>query len=235
MSSAISQLSCFSSINHRLLFHTHLHPFWVCGVSDTLSGMYIHLHIFICHGVQVVVVRNDGRGTDFSNLENKTTLGYTGDASQSHNGSLSNSNLKSEELVPGKEMNGSVQENSISHSKKTARIHDFCFGIPFGGLVFTGGIVGFIFSRNPATLSNGVLFGGALLAFSAISLRVWRQGKSSLPFIIGQSDKKSVSHWLLCCHQCCNVLLLLLRGIVWGESTTQEAEGICCWGILMRI
>ncbi|XP_060184245.1 protein FATTY ACID EXPORT 1, chloroplastic-like isoform X3 [Lycium barbarum] len=199
MSSAISQLSCFSSINHRLLFHTHLHPFWVCGVSDTLSGMYIHLHIFICHGVQVVVVRNDGRGTDFSNLENKTTLGYTGDASQSHNGSLSNSNLKSEELVPGKEMNGSVQENSISHSKKTARIHDFCFGIPFGGLVFTGGIVGFIFSRNPATLSNGVLFGGALLAFSAISLRVWRQGKSSLPFIIGQSGKegeegKYVSH-----------------------------------------
>ncbi|KAH0678724.1 hypothetical protein KY284_019809 [Solanum tuberosum] len=110
-------------------------------------------------------------------------------------------------------MKGSVQENSISPSKRTAKIHDFCFGIPFGeyclkkvetsaclvpditnpsflcqgGLVFTGGIVGFIFSRNPATLSNGVLFGGALLAFSTISLRVWRQGKSSLQFILGQA------------------------------------------------
>lgn len=168
MSSTISQLSCFSSINRRFLFHTHLHP------CSTLPR-------------KVVVVRNDARGTDLSNLDNRTTLGCTKDASQSHNGSSSNSNLKSDELVPGKEMKGSVQENSISPSKRTAKIHDFCFGIPFGSLVFTGGIVGFIFSRNPATLSNGVLFGGALLAFSTISLRVWRQGKSSLPFILGQA------------------------------------------------
>nr|XP_025886420.1 protein FATTY ACID EXPORT 1, chloroplastic isoform X2 [Solanum lycopersicum] len=92
-------------------------------------------------------------------------------------------------------MKGSVQENSISPSKRTAKIHDFCFGIPFGSLVFTGGIVGFIFSRNPATLSNGVLFGGALLAFSTISLRVWRQGKSSLPFILGQAVLAAVLLW----------------------------------------
>ncbi|KAH0682351.1 hypothetical protein KY290_020941 [Solanum tuberosum] len=64
-----------------------------------------------------------------------------------------------------------------------------------GGLVFTGGIVGFIFSRNPATLSNGVLFGGALLAFSTISLRVWRQGKSSLPFILGQAVVAAILLW----------------------------------------
>ncbi|XP_055802565.1 protein FATTY ACID EXPORT 1, chloroplastic-like isoform X3 [Solanum dulcamara] len=92
-------------------------------------------------------------------------------------------------------MNGSVQANSISHSKNTAKIHDFCFGIPFGGLVFTGGIVGFIFSRNPVTLSNGVLFGCALLGFSTISLRVWRQGKSSLPFILGQAVLAAVLLW----------------------------------------
>lgn len=35
--------------------------------------------------------------------------------------------------------------------------------------------------------------------------------------------------------QCCNVLLLLLRGIVWGKSTTQEVERVYCWGILTRI
>nr|XP_009767660.1 PREDICTED: uncharacterized protein LOC104218775 isoform X2 [Nicotiana sylvestris] len=92
-------------------------------------------------------------------------------------------------------MNGSEQDNSVSLSKKTAKIHDFCFGIPFGGLVFTGGIVGFIFSRSPSTLSNGVLFGGALLAFSTISLRVWRQGKSSLPFILGQAVLAAVLLW----------------------------------------
>lgn len=173
---AISQLSCFSSINGRFLFHTHLHP------CSTLPR-------------KIVVVRNNVRGTDLSNLENKTTLGYTRDASQSHNGSSSNSDLKSEQLVPGKDMKGSVQENSTSHSKKTAKIHDFCFGIPFGGLVFTGGIIGFIFSRNPVILSNGVLFGGALLAFSTISLRVWRQGKSSLPFILGQAVLAAVLLW----------------------------------------
>lgn len=64
-----------------------------------------------------------------------------------------------------------------------------------GGLIFTGGIVGFIFSRNPATLSNGILFGGALLAFSTISLRIWRQGKSSLPFILGQAVLAAVLLW----------------------------------------
>lgn len=79
-----------------------------------------------------MVARNDARGSDLSNLENRTTLGYTRDASQSHNGSSTNSNLKPDQPGPGKEMNGSVQENSIGHSKKTAKIHDFCFGIPFG-------------------------------------------------------------------------------------------------------
>ncbi|PHT54587.1 Protein FATTY ACID EXPORT 1, chloroplastic [Capsicum baccatum] len=176
MSSTISQLSCFSSINKNFLLQTYLHP------CSTLPR-------------KVAVVRNDGHDMDLSNLENRTTIAYTRDASQSHNGSSSTSKLKSEELVPGKEMNGSVQENSIVHSIKTAKIHDFCFGIPFGGLVFTGGIVGFIFSRNPATLGNGVLFGGALLAFSTISLRVWRQGKSSLPFILGQAALAAVLLW----------------------------------------
>lgn len=53
--------------------------------------------------------------------------------------------------------------------------------------MLSGGLLGFIFSRNLATLSTGVLFGGALLALSTISLKVWRQGKSSLPFILGQA------------------------------------------------
>jgi len=60
-----------------------------------------------------------------------------------------------------------------------------------GGFVTTGGIIGFLFSRNPATLASGVLFGGALLFLSTFSLKVWRQGKSSLPFILGQAGIRS--------------------------------------------
>ena len=56
-----------------------------------------------------------------------------------------------------------------------------------GGLVLSGGLLGFVFSRNLATLSTGVLFGGALLALSTFSLKIWRQGKSSFPFILGQA------------------------------------------------
>lgn len=68
------------------------------------------------------------------------------------------------------------------------------FLVPTGGFVLSGGLLGFIFSRNVATLGNGVLFGGALLALSTVSLKVWRQGKSSLPFILGQAGI-AFSYW----------------------------------------
>lgn len=59
-------------------------------------------------------------------------------------------------------------------------------GLVAGGIVLSGGLIGFIFSRNPATLISGLLYGGALLALSTFSLKIWQQGKSSLPFILGQ-------------------------------------------------
>ena len=59
--------------------------------------------------------------------------------------------------------------------------------LSIGGIVLSGGLAGFVFTRNLTTLSNGVLFGGALLALSTFSLKVWRQGKSSFPFILGQA------------------------------------------------
>lgn len=62
-----------------------------------------------------------------------------------------------------------------------------CFECDLGGFVFGGGLVGYIFTRNLSILSTGLLFGGALLALSACSLKFWRQGKSSLPFILGQT------------------------------------------------
>lgn len=56
-----------------------------------------------------------------------------------------------------------------------------------GGFVFGGGLLGFIFSRNPACQTTGVLFGGAVLALGVLSLKVWKKGQSSLPFILGQA------------------------------------------------
>ncbi|WCJ33414.1 Transmembrane proteins 14C [Euphorbia peplus] len=77
----------------------------------------------------------------------------------------------------------------------TAKLHDFCFGIPYGGLILSSGFVGFLFSRNLATLSTGVLFGGALLALSFFSLKIWRHGKSSIPFVLGQAVLSAILLW----------------------------------------
>ncbi|PIN20068.1 putative membrane protein [Handroanthus impetiginosus] len=180
MSSAITQLSCFSSIinNRRLQLHSRSYS----GSARLRPGKVLN------------VMSNDGHGTEVSKLDNQTTPSYIEDASKLHNGS----SLKSHSLTEGSVVgasNGHMQEQVVGQPKRAAKIHDFCFGIPFGGFVISEGLLGFIFSRNPVTLITGVLFGGALLALSAISLRVWRQGKSSLPFILGQAVLSGALLW----------------------------------------
>ncbi|KAL0453153.1 UNVERIFIED_CONTAM: protein FATTY ACID EXPORT 1, chloroplastic [Sesamum latifolium] len=172
MSSAIAQLSCFSSViyNRRLQLN---------------SGSYSRTASF-GRGKVLNVMSSDGRGTEVSNLVDKTMPSYIEDSSKLQNGSSTKSDPLTQGFVDG-ESNGRIQEQVNSQPKRAAKIHDFCFGIPFGGLVLSGGLLGFILSRNPVTLSTGVLFGGALLALSTFSLKVWRQGKSSLPFILGQA------------------------------------------------
>ncbi|KAG8372020.1 hypothetical protein BUALT_Bualt12G0023300 [Buddleja alternifolia] len=171
MSPAITQLSCFSSIinNRRLHLNNRSYP----------------RHTSFRPGKVLNLTSGDGRGVEVSSLENKTTPSYVEDASISQNGN----SVKSHSFTEGGvgESNGHIEEQVVSQPKKAAKIHDFCLGIPFGGLVLSGGLVGFVFSRNPVTLSSGVLFGGALLALSTFSMKVWRQGKSSSPFILGQA------------------------------------------------
>ncbi|KAL6555368.1 hypothetical protein OROGR_006626 [Orobanche gracilis] len=168
MSSGISQLSCSSSIisNRRLQLQTRSYS----RPNSFRPGKVLVLN----------VMSNDGRGTNVPNLENKTTPNYVEDASQSHNRSSVKSRPLTEDSVVG-------ASNGYMEHQKAAKIHDFCFGIPFGALVLSSGLVGFTFTRNPVTLRTGVLYGGALLALSFISLKVWRKGKSSLPFILGQA------------------------------------------------
>uniref|UniRef100_A0A7N2KYX7 Uncharacterized protein n=1 Tax=Quercus lobata TaxID=97700 RepID=A0A7N2KYX7_QUELO len=111
----------------------------------------------------------EGHGTDATSSEIKTTLSYTADASKLHVEGMSKSYPDIEEDVTG--------------------------NLGSSGLVLSGGLLGFVFSRNLATLSTGVLFGGALLALSTFSLKIWRQGKSSLPFILGQAALSAALLW----------------------------------------
>ncbi|KAL6498474.1 hypothetical protein OROHE_026571 [Orobanche hederae] len=174
MSSAISQLSCFSSIisNRRLQLQTRSYS----RPNSFRPGKVLN------------VMSNDGRGTNVPNLENKTTPNYVEDASQIHNRNFVKSHPLTEDSVVG-------ASNGHMEQQKAAKIHDFCFGIPFGALVLSSGLVGFTFTRNPVTLRTGVLYGGALLALSFISLKVWRKGKSSLPFILGQAVLSTTLLW----------------------------------------
>ncbi|CAA7408805.1 unnamed protein product [Spirodela intermedia] len=88
-----------------------------------------------------------------------------------------------------------IQEGFSIEKKKTAKIHDFCLGIPFGAIVLSGGLIGYLFSRNLATLGTGFLFGLPLLSLSCFSLKVWRNGISSLPFILGQGALAAALFW----------------------------------------
>uniref|UniRef100_A0A2N9HD90 Chromatin-remodeling ATPase INO80 n=2 Tax=Fagus sylvatica TaxID=28930 RepID=A0A2N9HD90_FAGSY len=62
---------------------------------------------------------------------------------------------------------------------------------------------------------TGVLFGGALLALSNFSLKIWKEGKSSLRFILGQADKPTTKEI---------AVLLFICADLGREPTTKEIE-----------
>lgn len=172
-----SQLSCFSSINRKLHFQRRSVLFR--GFRSSKS--------WVCMSI-------DERGTDVTSSEIKTTLSYTADnESKPYVEGKTKSYPTVEEEHSSGEMGKTepVLEDGVTPPKKGAKIHDFCFGIPYGGLVLGGGLFGLIFSRNPATLRTA-LIGVALVALSTFSLKIWRQGKSSLPFILGQAVLSAV-------------------------------------------
>ncbi|KAL8133393.1 hypothetical protein AgCh_008744 [Apium graveolens] len=164
MSLAISQLSCFFSIHRRHNFHARL---------------YLR--------TKVLAVKSLGaRNIAVSCSESKASVSYTEDPVVSNNGISENIYSEEEEHINENLTSGPV-DDVVAEDKKGAKIHDFCFGIPYGGFVLSWGLIGSIFSRNLSTLGNGLIFGGALLALSIYSLKVWRQGKSSIPYVLGQA------------------------------------------------
>ncbi|KAK1577352.1 hypothetical protein Q3G72_020966 [Acer saccharum] len=177
MAATTSQISCFSSIKRKL----HLQRRSVLTPSFRTSKSW-------------VVMSLDGRGTDTSDI--KADLSYTADDTKPYVEGTTKlyPNAKEGHAAGGTGINEPVQEYGVPQQKKGALIHDFCFGIPYGGFVLGGGLLGLIFSRNLATLRT-VMVGGALLALSTFSLKIWRQGKSNLPFILGQAVLSAVLFW----------------------------------------
>ncbi|KAI4386539.1 hypothetical protein MLD38_004466 [Melastoma candidum] len=131
-----------------------------------------------------------------STSESESGFGHNGDVLRSYVDGNGQSLLHAEHN--GAESMGKIgleQEETVAPSKRAAKIHDFCLGIPFGGLIFSGGLFGFVFSRNPVALRTNVPIGGALLALSTLSLKVWRSGKSSLHFMLGQIVLSGALFW----------------------------------------
>ncbi|KAF0904306.1 hypothetical protein E2562_033275 [Oryza meyeriana var. granulata] len=105
---------------------------------------------------------------------------------------------------------------------KGAIIHDFCFGIPFGAILFSMGLVGFLFWRSTVSLTFGVAPGLAIFALGVLSLKVWRSGKSSLPFILAQAAVAAAVAW-----QHFQVYTITKKLLPWGFYTALSAAMIC--------
>ncbi|XP_071686532.1 protein FATTY ACID EXPORT 1, chloroplastic-like isoform X2 [Rutidosis leptorrhynchoides] len=177
MSSLISRSSCFSAI------YTPLHP-------------RNRSHLPILRSTALMMMNNDGRAIKASGLEFRPALNHT---SKGHFDVLGKASSSTTEYVNGEEIDreeiNEPVEDSVSEQQRSAKIHDFCFGIPYGGIVLIGGLVGYIFSRNTAVLMTGGLYGGAVLALSILSLKIWSQGQSSIPFILGQTGVAAALLW----------------------------------------
>lgn len=177
-SAAIYQLSCFSSVSRNLKSRLRARSY----PSPPRPKVLI---IRSCH---------DG-ATSLSGSEITSALSYDEDATKSQSGRSLKTNFDGEEPVTRKGESEPIKEPVVSQQKRAAKIHDFCLGIPYGGLVLCGGLFGFIFSRNLASLRTSLFFGGPILALSTLSLKVWGKGKSSLPFILGQAVLAGILIW----------------------------------------
>ncbi|KAL8172159.1 hypothetical protein V2J09_023963 [Rumex salicifolius] len=176
MSAVISQLTCSTSLRR----HNHLQ---VDRRSTFLRQKF---------PAAVILERPNAEAC---RLGNKLNLYHSVYLTRSKTNETAETYPATEEPVDEKiGINGPV-EPVLIEKKQGAMIHDFCFGIPFGGFVLAAGLIGFIFSRNTATLTTNVLFGGSLLALSSTSLKVWRSGKSCIPFILGQAALSAVLCW----------------------------------------
>mmetsp|Transcript_67908 Transcript_67908/g.83252 ORF Transcript_67908/g.83252 Transcript_67908/m.83252 type:complete len:119 (+) Transcript_67908:70-426(+) len=64
--------------------------------------------------------------------------------------------------------------------------YSFCFSLPYGFIVFVGGIIGFLTKGSKMSLMMGSITGGLTMLFGYIALQNYHKGKSdSLMIILG--------------------------------------------------
>ncbi|KAF8657354.1 hypothetical protein HU200_060124 [Digitaria exilis] len=119
-------------------------------------------------------------------------------------------------------------EEVVVPQQKCAKIHDFCLGIPFGGFLFSMGLIGFLFWRSPVSLTFGVAPGLAILALGVLSLKVWRSGKSSLPFILAQAGVAAAVAW-----KHCQAYATTKKLLPWGFYAALSAAMICFYSYVL--
>lgn len=77
----------------------------------------------------------EGRRTYASSSEIKTSVSYTAGASNSQGEGIANSYPDFQDVSVKSGTGEPVQENGVIEQQRAAKIHDFCFGIPFGEFV----------------------------------------------------------------------------------------------------
>ncbi|GAB4833127.1 hypothetical protein Ancab_031373 [Ancistrocladus abbreviatus] len=73
-----------------------------------------------------------------------------------------------------------------------SKVRDFYIGIPYGALLSLGGFLNFMLNGNISAIRFGVILGGALLALSILSLRLWKKGESPELALKGQAAIASI-------------------------------------------
>lgn len=72
-------------------------------------------------------------GTDVAGSDTKSTLSYAADdVSKLHAEEKQNPYLTKEDHDDEKVGSGEVKQEVVSQQKRSAKLHDFCLGIPFG-------------------------------------------------------------------------------------------------------
>lgn len=79
-----------------------------------------------------VVMSLDGHSAETSSSEIKTTLRYAADTSKLPNEGTTTSYQSIENDAELMGMTKPAEENGVTQQKRAAKIHDFCFGIPYG-------------------------------------------------------------------------------------------------------
>ncbi|XP_031498878.1 protein FATTY ACID EXPORT 3, chloroplastic-like [Nymphaea colorata] len=90
--------------------------------------------------------------------------------------------------------------------REISEVRDFFIGIPYGALLSVGGFLSFMLTGSIPSIRFGMVLGGALLSLSILSLRAWKEGKSSPLFLKGQTGIAAilfVRELLLFCQRPC--------------------------------